>query len=85
MTDRDYVDFCNFAHQLRHRAELYFGAYDIEHLRQMQGAVQEERAGGSVDPAYDFLAMVLNEQIAALENLPAAAQQKEGAGHGLPF
>ncbi|MCO5147535.1 MAG: hypothetical protein M9895_15315, partial [Aquamicrobium sp.] len=64
MTDQDYVDFCNFAYRLRKQAEGFFAPMNDEHVRQLNGLVRGEMAGGKVEEAYDFLAAILAEEAA---------------------
>lgn len=65
MIDQDYVAFCNFAHELQQAARGFCSQLDPEHIRQLSGVVQAEiaAAGGKVAPAYDFLAVVLSEEV----------------------
>lgn len=65
MIEQDYVDFSNFAFDLRSRAEAFFARMSDEHLQQLGGLVRSEMAaaGGRVEPAYDFLAGILAEEI----------------------
>jgi len=65
MTDADYVEFCNFAHELQQAARAFCSRLEPEHARQLRGVVQAEvtAAGGKVAPAYDFLTAVLAEEV----------------------
>jgi hypothetical protein len=66
MTDDDYAAFCNFAFDLRQQAEACFAAMGDEALRHLGGVIRTERAAcpnGKVEPAWDFLAAILNEEI----------------------
>lgn len=71
MVEQDYVDFCNFAHGLRERAEKFLAQFGDEHVFQLDGLVRHEIAaspGRQVAPAYDFLAAILAEEVAERQN-----------------
>lgn len=71
MTDQDYADFCNCAFDLRKRAERFFAGMGDEHVFQLDGVVRSEigaSPSGQVEPAYDFLAAILAEEVAERRN-----------------
>ena len=89
MIEQDYVDFCNFAHGLRERAEKFFARLGDDRVRQLGDLVRNEVAacaGGKVEPAYDFLATILVEEVAKREN-PSKniAEMPRRFPDGIPF
>lgn len=67
MVEQDYVDFCNLAFELRKRAQTFFAEYGDEHIFQLDGLVRMEMSAcpsGKVEPAYDFVAGILSEEVA---------------------
>lgn len=71
MVEQDYVDFCNLAFDLRPRAEAFFARYGDEHIYQLDGLVRMEMSAspsGKVEPAYDFLAVLLAEEVVERKN-----------------
>ena len=89
MVEQDYVDFCNFAHDLRDRAEKFFAQFGDEHVYQLGGLVRNEIAaspGGKVAPAYDFLAAILTEEVAERESPSKnVVQMPRRFPDGVPF
>lgn len=65
VTEKDYVDFCNFAFHLRQAAECKFKAMPDELLRQLDDFVQSEISASpsGVELAHDFLASMLREEV----------------------
>lgn len=89
MTENDYVTFCNFAFGLRKSAEAFCADLGEEQVRQLHGFVQNEiaaTAAGQVEPAYDFLAAILAEDVASRDR-PAseATSTPNGGSDGLPI
>ena len=89
MIEQDYVDFSNFAFDLRRRAEAFFAEMDDEHINQLGGFVRNEIAaspGGVVEPAYDFLAAILAEEVAERANPSKnVVQMPKRCADDLPF
>lgn len=66
MVEQDYVDFCNLASDLRRRAQAFLALHGDEHIYQLDGLVRMEMSAcptGKVEPAYDFLAAILAEEV----------------------
>lgn len=89
MVEQDYVDFCNLASDLRGRAEAFFARYGEEHIYQLDGLVRMELSacpGGKVEPAYDFLAAVLAEEVVERRNPKSnVVQMPRSFPDGIPF
>lgn len=71
MTDADYVAFCNFAYGLRQMAERFCAVLADEQARQLHGYIRNEISAapaGKVEPAFDFLAEILAEDIEARDS-----------------
>ncbi len=71
MTEDDYTDFSNFAYALRKHAQAFFAQMGDEQVYQLAGFVRNELATcpkGRLEPAYDFLAAILSEEVAERSN-----------------
>lgn len=88
MTEQDYVAFCNFAYGLRKSAEAFCAALADEEARQLEGLVRMELTAmpaGKIEPAYDFLAAVLAEEIEQRDNSEYQMAAPKGDNNDLPF
>lgn len=75
MIGNDYVEFCNEAFDLAARAEGYLAKLSDEDLHQLQGLVcnETQAASGDVAPGYNFLKVMLDDEIEERRQHPAPA------------
>ena len=89
MVEQDYVDLCNLAYDLRQRAQAFFEPYGDELVYQLDSLVRMELSAcpsGSVEPAHDFLAAILAEEVAEREKPKSnVVQMPRSSTDGIPF
>lgn len=89
MVEQDYVDFCNSAFDLRKRAESFFAQMGDDLVYQLDGLVRNELAtcpNGKIEPAYDFLAAILAEEVTERRTPKSnVVQMPRNFSNDLPF
>lgn len=89
MDEQDYVDFCNLASDLRTLAQHFFARQPDEQVYQLDGLVRMEMSAcpsGKVEPAYDFLAAILAEEVAERRTPKSnVVQMPRSFPDGIPF
>jgi hypothetical protein len=89
MVEQDYTDFSNFAFDLRKQAEAFFAQMGGEQVYQLAGVIRNELAtcpNGKLEPAYDFLAAILAEEVVERKTPKSnVVQMPRSFPDGIPF